>query len=61
MTKFSKAIIAIKCSKKFPGQIGVFALRNLKKGTVFGKAGYGGEKFFDKKIVTIQHNIFFVP
>ena len=50
MSKFPKAIIGIKCSKMLPGEVGVFALRNLKKGTIYGRADYGGEKMFSKKV-----------
>lgn len=50
MAKYPPAIIAIKCSKRFPSQVGVFALRNLKKGTIIGKARFGGERLFSKKV-----------
>lgn len=50
MVNYPPAIIAIKCSKIFPGQIGVFALRNIKRGTIIGKACYGGERLFSKEV-----------
>jgi len=43
--KFNVATIKIAPSMRFGG-IGVFAVRNLKKGTLFGETKYMGEDFF---------------
>jgi SET domain-containing protein len=50
MPKFPKAMIAVKPSKMLPGEVGLFALRPLKKGTIINKAFVCGEKFFSSII-----------
>lgn len=43
--RIARALIEIKCSKVLSGQTGVFALRNLRKGTIIAEAELFGEKF----------------
>ena len=43
---FKKILICLKPSETVPGQIGVFAVRNLKKGTVTGELRYLNEDLF---------------
>jgi hypothetical protein len=46
MNDFPKAMIEIRCSKLLPGQIGLFAVRNLKNGTIIGLSDRLGEKMY---------------
>ena len=43
---YPQALIEIRCSKLLPGQIGLFAVRNLKKGTIIGLCDRLGEKLY---------------
>jgi hypothetical protein len=43
---YPQALIEIRCSKLLPGQIGLFAVRNLKKGTIIGLSDRLGEKLY---------------
>lgn len=49
MKKFPKAIITVKPSKMLSGEVGLFALRSLKKDTVINKTFSCNEKYFSKK------------
>jgi hypothetical protein len=44
--KKPQALIEIRCSKLLPGQISLFAVRNLKKGTIIGLSDRLGEKLY---------------
>jgi len=44
--KFKKALIEIRPSKILKGEIGVFAIRNLKKGTIIGESKCFDENLF---------------
>jgi SET domain-containing protein len=57
MPTFPLIIITAKPSKLIPGEIGLFALRNLKKGTIINKAFACGEKFFSKYVYDKLDNI----
>jgi hypothetical protein len=46
MSNFPQALIEIRCSKLLPGQIGLFAVRNLKKGIIIGLCDRLGEAFY---------------
>jgi len=48
MTKITPVIIGVRPSKLLSGEVGLFALRHLKKGTVINKEFNGGEEFFTK-------------
>lgn len=43
---YPQALIEIRCSKMLQGQIGLFAVRNLKKGTIIGHAELFEEEFY---------------
>jgi hypothetical protein len=45
-TEFPPALVKICCSKLLQGEIGVFAVRNLKKGTIIGYVERFGEEFY---------------
>jgi len=50
MSKFPQVNIGIKPSKVIPGEVGLFALRPLKKGTIINKSLNGREKFYSKEV-----------
>lgn len=50
MSRFPPAIIGIKPSKMLSGEVGLFALRPLKKGTIVNKSFCRGEKLFSKDV-----------
>lgn len=50
MKKYPKAIIGIQVSCMLPGELGVFALRNLKKGQIINKCGFGDETLYNLNI-----------
>jgi len=49
-SKFPPAIIGIKPSKMLSGEVGLFALRDLRATTIIWKAFSCGEKFFDQSV-----------
>jgi hypothetical protein len=46
---YPQALIEIRFSKMLQGQIGLFAVRNLKKGTIIGHSELFGEEFYSWK------------
>ena len=46
MEKYPKALIRVRPSLLLPGEVGLFAVRNLKKGTIINKSFSCNEKLF---------------
>jgi hypothetical protein len=49
---YPQALLEIRCSKLLPGQIGLFAVRSLKKGTIIGLSDRLGERLYSWDMCT---------
>lgn len=57
MTIFPQQLVRLKPSKMLIGEVGLFAVRFLKKGTVINKSFCCNEKFFSKDVLDKLDNI----